>query len=95
MPKSDDPRYCSNKVATTKETSFTYQPRVRRNLEVTVLYAQVEVKVLLVVTAHLARDPWGSKPDLYRVRRRLILMVEEKIYSKGELLYYSNQENNL
>lgn len=37
-------------------TKFTYQPGVRRNLEVTMLYTQVGVKVLHVVTAHLARD---------------------------------------
>jgi len=54
-------------------TSFTYQPGVRTNFEVIVLYAQVKVIVLSIVTIHLARDSSGSKPDLYRVRRRLIL----------------------
>lgn len=58
------------------------------------LYEQVEVKVLPIVTAHLARDPRGYKLDFYRVKRSLILMEEEKIYSKGELLHCSNAENN-
>ena len=53
--------------------ALLYQPGVRTNLEVTVLYAQVKVKVLPVVTVHLARDPRGSKPDFYRVRLSLLL----------------------
>ena len=72
-PKSDEPSYCNKNVGTPRDTGFTYQPEVHTNLEVTVLYAQVEVKVLLVVTVYLTRDPRGSKPDLYRVRRSLII----------------------
>jgi len=72
-PKSDEPWYCNKNVATSRATSFTYQPRVRTNLEVTVLYAQVKVKVLPVVIAHLENDPGGSKPDFYMVRRSLII----------------------
>lgn len=53
----DEPRYCNNNATTPRATNFTYQPRVHTNLEVIVLYAQVEVKVLLVVTICLARDP--------------------------------------
>ena len=82
----DEPRYCSKNVATLRANSFTYQLGVRTNLEVTVLYAQVEVKVLPVVTAHLERDPRGSKLDFYRVRRSLILMEEEQIYFKRATL---------
>ena len=59
------------------------------------LSSQVEVEVLPIVTVHLARDPRGSKPDFYRVKRSLILMEEEKIYSKGELFYCSKEENNM
>ena len=77
-PKSDEPRYCSKNVPTPRPTSFTYQPRVCTNLEVIVLYTQVGVKVLPIVTAHLARDPRVSKPNFYRVRRSLILMEGEK-----------------
>jgi len=62
---------------------------------VTMLYTQVEVKVLPVVTTHLERDPRGSKPDFYRARGSLILIEGEKIYYKGELLYYRNEENNM
>jgi len=69
----DEPRYCNKNVATPRATSFTYQPGVRTKLEVKMLYAQVKVKVLLVVTAHLERDPRGSNPYFYRVRRRLFL----------------------
>ena len=60
-------------IATTKATSFTYQSEVRTNLEVIVLYAQVEVKVLHVVIVYLERDPRGYMPNFYRVRRSLIL----------------------
>ena len=70
---SDEPRYCNNNAATPRATSFTYQPRVCTNLEVTVLYTQVEVKVLPVVTVYLTRDPRGSKPNFYKVRRSLSL----------------------
>ena len=92
--KSDEPGYCNKNVATPRATSFTYQPGVRTNLEVIVLYAQVKVKVLPVVTAHLARDPRGSKLDFYRVKRSLILMEGEKTYSRGELFYCRNEESN-
>ncbi len=90
----DEARYCSKNVATPIATSFTYQPRVRTNLEVIVLYTQVEVKVLPIVTTHLARDPRGSKTDLYRVRRSLILKEGEKTYSRGVLFYCRNEESN-
>ena len=40
--------------------ALLYQPKVHTNLEVTVLYAQVEVKVLPIVIVYLARDPRGS-----------------------------------
>ena len=73
----DEPRYCNKNVATPRATSFTYQPRVRTNVKVNVLYTQVEVKVLPIVTAHLARDRRGSKPNFYRVRRSLIFMEGE------------------
>ena len=59
------------------------------------LYAQVKVKVLPIITAHLERDPRGSKQDFYRVKRSLILMEEEQIYPKGELLYCRNEEINM
>ena len=78
MPKSDELRYCSKNDATPRATIFTYQPKFRTNLEVTILYTQVEVKVLPIIIAHLARDSRGSKPDFYRVRRSLILMEGEK-----------------
>ena len=71
--RTGEPRYCNKNAATPRATSFTYQPGVRINLEMTVLYAQVKVKVLPIVTSHLARDPKGSKPKFYRVRRSLIL----------------------
>jgi len=94
VPKSNEPRYCRKNVATPKATNFTYQPGVHTNLEVTVLYTQVEVKVLPVVTAHLERDPSSSKPEFYRVRRSLILMEGEQTYSRGELFYCRNEEIN-
>ena len=90
----DEPRYCNNNATTPRATNFTYQPRVCTNLEVIVLYAQVEVKVMPVVIAHMRRDPKGSKSDFYRVRRSLILMEEKQIYSKGELLYCNKEANN-
>lgn len=95
MPKNDKLSYCNKNVATPRATNFTYQPRVHKNLEVTMLFAQVKVKVLHVVTINLARDPRGSKPNFYRARRSLFFMKEEKIYPKGELLYYSNEEINM
>jgi len=49
--------------------SFTYQLGVRTNLEVIVLYAQVKVKFLPVVTVHPVRDPRGSNSEFYRVIR--------------------------
>lgn len=52
------------------------------------------MKVLLVVTTYLIRDPRGSKLDFYRVRRILILIEEEQTYSRGELFYYKNEERN-
>jgi len=94
-PKSDEPRYCSKNVVTPRATNFTYQPRVCTNLDVTVIYTKVEVRVLPVVIAYLERDHRGSKLDFYRVRRSLILMKGEKIYSKGELLYCRNEEKNM
>lgn len=42
------------------------------------LYAQVEVKVLPIVTTYLARDPRGSKPDFYRVRGSLIILWKKR-----------------
>lgn len=54
-PKSDEPRYCKNNVATPGATSLTYQPRARTNLEVTMLYAQAEVKVLPIVIVYIVR----------------------------------------
>jgi len=60
MPKSDEPRYCNNNATTPRATNFTYQPGVCTNLEVTVLYAQVEVKVLLIVTAYRVRRKFNS-----------------------------------
>jgi len=69
----DEPRYYNKNVATPRATSFSYQPGVRINLEVTVLYTQVKVKALSVVTAHLVRDPKGSKLDFYRVKISLTL----------------------
>jgi len=53
------------------------------------------VKVLPVVTAHLARDPRGSKLNFYGVRIRLILMEGEQTYSRGKLIYRINEENNM
>ena len=72
-PKSDEHQYCSKDATTPGLPTLLINTRFITNLEVTVLYAQVQVKVLLVVTVHLARDPRGSKPDFYRVRRSLIL----------------------
>jgi len=69
----DEPRYCNKNVSNHRATSFTYQCGVHTNLEVTVLYAQVKVKVLPIVTAHLAGNSKGSKPDFYKVRRSLTL----------------------
>jgi len=77
--QGDEPRYYRKNVATPKATDFTYQPEFRTNLEVIVLYTQVGVRVLPVVTAHLERDPRGSKPNFYRVRRSLILMEGKQI----------------
>ena len=74
----DEPRYCIKNVATPKATNFTYQSGVRTNLEVTVLYTQLEAKVLTVVTAHLESDAKGSKPNFYTVRRSLVLMEGEQ-----------------
>jgi len=55
------------------------------NLEVTMLYAQVKVIILLVVTVQLVRDHWSSKLDSYGVRGSLILLLME-------LLYCNNRE---
>ena len=38
--------------------TLLYQPGVRKNLEVTLLYTQVKVMVLHVVIVQLARDHW-------------------------------------
>ena len=57
--KIGEPRYCNKNVATPRATSFTYQPKVRTNLEVTLLYAQVKVKVLPIVNVHLEKRPQG------------------------------------
>ena len=81
----DEPRYCNNNVTTPKATSFTYQPGVRTNLEVTMLYAQVEVKILPIVTVCLARDPRGSKPNFYRVRS-VGIMAQVWSYGTGVVL---------
>lgn len=78
VPKTDEPRYCNKNATNPRATIFTYHPEVRTNLEVTMLYILVEVRVLPLVIAHLARDPSGSKPNFYRVRRSLILMEGEK-----------------
>ena len=93
--KTDEPRYCNNNTTTSRATNFTYQLGVRTNLEVTVLYAQVEVKVLPVVTIHPERDPRGSKSNFYRVRRSLILRWKKRKSILRELLYCINEENNM
>jgi len=71
--KSNECQYCNKDAATPGLPALFYQPGVRTNLEVTVLYTQVKVMVLLVVIVQLARDHWGSKPEFYGVRKSLIL----------------------
>ena len=56
----DEPRYFNKNATINRVTSFTYQPGVCTNLEVTVLYAQVEVKVLPVVAVYRVRGSFNS-----------------------------------
>ena len=55
-PKINDHQYCSNNVATLGLPTLLYQPGVRTNLEVIVLYTQVKVMVLPFINVRLERD---------------------------------------
>ena len=66
VPKSDEHQYCSKNVATPGLPTLLYQPGVRTNLEVTVLYTQVKVMVLPFVTCSTVEIPLGVfKLDFY------------------------------
>jgi len=94
VPKSDECQYCSKNATTPGLPALLYQPEVRTNLEVTVLYTQVKVMVLPFVMVQLARDHWGIQAILLWSHKKLgFLMEEREIYSKGELLYCSNEKD--
>ena len=58
-PKSDERQYCSKNAAIPGLLALLYQPGVRTNLEVTMLYTQVKVIVFPFVIVQLVRDHYG------------------------------------
>jgi len=92
--QSDERQYCRKNAATLGLPTLLYQPGVRTNLEVTVLYTQVKVMFLLFVTVQLVRDHWGFQAKLLWSQKKFgFLMEEMEVYSKGELLYCNNEKD--
>ena len=56
LDQCDEHQYCSKNSATLGLPTLLYQPGVRTNLEVKMLYTQVKVIVLPFITVQLARD---------------------------------------
>jgi len=73
LRETDEHQYCSKNVATPRLPTLLYQPGVRTNLEVTVLYTQVKLMVLPFVTCLAGERPLGIfKLEYYGFRRSLV-----------------------
>ena len=90
----DERHYCINDATTPHLPTLLINPRFVQTLRWQFYMHKYKWRSFLLSLVHLARDPRGSKPDFYRVRRSLILWWKKRKFILRELLYYNNEENN-